>query len=79
MLETTVDRWEKRDAAFCLLALEMPSGTLPTGITKQLLEDYRWCSQKWLDMKVGREREGGGGVGIWRAFEFGRECMSSAC
>ena len=60
MLQTSVDRWEKRDAAFCLLALELPPSALPAGVSKQMLEDHRWCSQKWLDMKVRcRGRRGG--------------------
>lgn len=35
-------RWEKRDAAFALLSLELSEEQLGAGISSDLLEDYRW-------------------------------------
>lgn len=59
MMRTSQDRWEQRDAAFCLLALGLGAEALAAHqLTLQALQDLRWCSQQWLDRRVG-------GHGVW--------------
>lgn len=58
MLLTSEDRWEKRDAAFALLTLELTEPELGDEVSMRKLEDYRWCSRAWLNGEVANPADG---------------------
>ncbi len=68
-------RWEKRDAATSLLALQYSEEDLGADITIMQLIDYFWCSRAWIHGRVDNPTDGFSeeeasaheGLAFWRA------------